>query len=1046
MSFALVDFNEKNGLVFCKNNHLAENNAEFLYLSEALKLSVDAVFFRRFYRENSTKPYHSEPAVCIFHKDDTYFNSKEHIELHASLWSAGKNEVYIIQGTTRVDIINARKPAEVVDKTNLTLSNLVLASSSALQQFNDIRFSAHLFGNGTFWEQREFSEKSGDGIFFRNRLEEENMPYHQLLTFLKETRKYLKTDKHLKLTTEIIDKLLIICILIKYLEEIKNPDQTHTLSKIYKKYNVDNFADALSSKGTSISILEELGKKLNGRIFDYFTDKREDESDQEFLLRNAEIKDQLRDVDLSPIANLLLVRLNTQTGELEFDILTKQLKLDFDFSWQQYSFRFLPIELISSIYEHFLQEDAIEQKGEVEKGVVYTPPFLVNFLVDEMMPLDKPELLLNNKFKVLDPSCGSGIFLVSAYKRILQWWIINHYDQHGKIPEKLDPKVFQNLLEKNIFGVDINRKATLITVFSLTIAFLDKLDPIAFWENLNFDRLQNNIKSQSFFEWATDASKDFNLIIGNPPFNVPTEHKRKVKEYIRKNVIAYEKMASVEYSEDVPDANLALFFLEFAIPLCKENKICLIIPSNVILYSSKETTFKYRSDLLKRISLEKVYDFTHLRRILFKRLGKKEANEKNAEPSVCTLIFNNSAPTFKSIEHIVIKRLNVTDKKTRFEIDAYDRNLVKWDWAVDRNKKFIWKTNLLGGGRLFHIIYRLSLLQNLDDFINNKKEKNDEWIFQDGYKDLTHDPKVPFAEHLFNQNKISKIDSNGKITFDQIETGEKFLRPRPAKLFRLPLIAIHKKLGGDLLPIGIKENFHRDYLVFNSSFVGIHAPRNDYKSLAKIYQRFKEESQTYLLWILANSPSALVGHETSIKKNDLETLPFPDDADSDYLTLSATETVVRDDVLNFYKHLGKSITAGNDGYKLHQVVTSDQLVSYGNIFANELNLIYSNDEQSWQLGRVYQTTLFSICQIAFGKNNTLIHKISDEFDELIMPIIEDKLSNSGSIYSRVVRIYKHINGFDCIFNIKPHAQRYWLNSVALRDADDTFIDLKKAGF
>ena len=40
--------------------------------------------------------------------------------------------------------------------------------------------------------------------------------------------------------------------------------------------------------------------------------------------------------------------------------------------------------------------------------MVYTPPHLARFLVDECMPLDKPQ----TKYKVLDPACGSGVFLV----------------------------------------------------------------------------------------------------------------------------------------------------------------------------------------------------------------------------------------------------------------------------------------------------------------------------------------------------------------------------------------------------------------------------------------------------------------------------------------------------------------------------------------------------------------------------------------------------------------------------------------------------------
>jgi len=151
-----------------------------------------------------------------------------------------------------------------------------------------------------------------------------------------------------------------------------------TLREIYKKYNINNFSNALE-QGICISILNELACEFKGKIFDIF-------SEQE--------KQQIKQTSLKLVAEFL-------TAELDID--KKQY-----FLWEQYNFKYLPVELISSIYENFLPK---------EKGVVYTPPFLVNFLIDEVMPLNKAKkCFTNNQFKVLDPSCGSGIFLVSAYK------------------------------------------------------------------------------------------------------------------------------------------------------------------------------------------------------------------------------------------------------------------------------------------------------------------------------------------------------------------------------------------------------------------------------------------------------------------------------------------------------------------------------------------------------------------------------------------------------------------------------------------------------
>src|SRR5665811_216525 len=71
-----------------------------------------------------------------------------------------------------------------------------------------------------------------------------------------------------------------------------------------------------------------------------------------------------------------------------------------------YSFDVIPIEFISSIYEEFFYHE----KGKDTKnrnGTHYTRQFLVEFILDEILPWDGEEI----DVKLLDPACGSGIFL-----------------------------------------------------------------------------------------------------------------------------------------------------------------------------------------------------------------------------------------------------------------------------------------------------------------------------------------------------------------------------------------------------------------------------------------------------------------------------------------------------------------------------------------------------------------------------------------------------------------------------------------------------------
>ena len=400
MAVEILNYSVVNGLVMCDDPGKALNNSELFYLHKVSELSATAVLFRRFFRNKGESPDSSTPAVCIFERAPSFFNSDEHLKLHAALWSEGLIEVYIVLCGSRIDIVNARKPAGITSE-KLDLRDLILLSEEAVQSFSDSRFSSYHFQNGTFWEQEDFT----------NHLSEKNSPYIYLTDYLMGVRSYFLKSPDFPLSASIIDRLLVISILVKFLEEIRDDNGKHTLRENFAGYDTANFAEAIE-KGLLTAILDDLGAEFNGEIFNQFTNEE---------------KAQIDETDLSLLAGFLRADVDIRTGQ--------------KFLWEQFSFAHLPTEVISAIYENFIQAESIRISGERERGVVYTPIHLVNFLVDEVMPLQNSFLFSDERFRVLDPSCGSGVFLVAAYKRLLQWWAIENrkdgmiqYPDHHKAP------------------------------------------------------------------------------------------------------------------------------------------------------------------------------------------------------------------------------------------------------------------------------------------------------------------------------------------------------------------------------------------------------------------------------------------------------------------------------------------------------------------------------------------------------------------------------------------------------------------------------------
>ena len=99
-----------------------------------------------------------------------------------------------------------------------------------------------------------------------------------------------------------------------------------------------------------------------------------------------------------------------------------------------YRFNVIPPEILGQVYEQFLGQvirlteghrAKIEPKPEVKKagGVVYTPSFIVNYLVENTVGKwlvgKTPKEV--EKLRILDLACGSGAFLLGAYRRLLAW-------------------------------------------------------------------------------------------------------------------------------------------------------------------------------------------------------------------------------------------------------------------------------------------------------------------------------------------------------------------------------------------------------------------------------------------------------------------------------------------------------------------------------------------------------------------------------------------------------------------------------------------------
>lgn len=300
-----------------------------------------------------------------------------------------------------------------------------------------------------------------------------------------------------------------------------------------------------------------------------------------------------------------------------------------------YELSVLPIEILGNIYEQFLgktirltatHQAKIEEKEEVRKagGVYYTPDHIVKYIVQNTIApkLEQIDLYLHPTFRILDPACGSGSFLVSAYSFLLDKYLESYTNKkkldkalkNGFIYQisentfRLSIELKQHILLNHIFGVDIDTQAVEVTKLSLLLKLMEdensestdrlfKHSDIKLLPDLNANiKCGNSLIGSDFysekdltlfgklelreintFDWPNEFknvfdSGGFDFVIGNPPYvNVQAD-----------DLINYFKKSYIHQDNQY---DLYLIFLEKYSKLLRKDGYLGVIISNTWLQS-----------------------------------------------------------------------------------------------------------------------------------------------------------------------------------------------------------------------------------------------------------------------------------------------------------------------------------------------------------------------------------------------------------------------------------------------------------------------------
>ena len=874
------------------------------------------------------------PVACTINNVSHVLTESDIAEIHHNLWLYGKIPLLYVNNFDAVYIFSCLSKKAVSKQNHWIFKPSEVLTFGANIEEKIAQYKASNLITREFWE----SEQNRHLFSF-------DVSAHTVLI-----NKIIKADKSLDGEhNPSVRRLLLLTILIKYLED---RGVFATEDNWFSQFvpNATSFYDVLCSQNISalLNMFHVLQEKFNGDIFN-------------LIYENSLTSEQLKS-----IADIVEAK-SDENGQLYF--------------WDIYSFKYIPVEVLSHIYQYFSQP---------QKGAVFTPAFLVDLMLDSVFPYDN----IKGTETVFDPTCGSGIFLVSAFRRLI---FKNLQKNNWK---KLSPAQLKEILRNSIFGIELQEEAAHITEFSLALAICDALVPDIIWNSLRFDKMTNrNIFIGDFAEIGKllleEHPHGFDLVVGNPPF----------LSRLTKPMLENAKNNKIKFS----DNQIAYYILYFSCKdfLSSSGKLCMIQQYN-FLYNQKSHNF--RNLFFSEFSVESIFDFISIRGLF-----------NDADTKIITIIANKQKPLEnEKIQHITFRRTYSVKNHICFELDHYDYNVVQ---LVDALKyDFVWKANLLGGGRLLSLLKYVSDYKTLGDFFNEKK-----WLVGEGFivgKGSKNQIKCDWlAEKPFLKSKTLCDDEINLAGLCKLEENY-FVSPHAKELYEAPLVIIGEHSS---LPIGILK---KGSVSYTHEYIGIVAKSTELQTLENFFNQFVQMKSVLIPLVYLLGGRAMTSKALATQKSDILALPWSENGD---YGLTQTDKILLSDVSDY---MADYVRLGQDAFIARKNASNDDIEKYCSVFLKFMKTVYPD----FASGKTYVSDDFVIQEFSFegtlGNHFDFYGDLKSQIKKLLT-VKQSALLQKN----RVIQVFFD----DSIYFIKPNKLRYWLQSVAIRDADDVCALIMRGG-
>ena len=794
-------------------------------------------------------------------------NPSDKKALHQAIWNFNESPIAIIVENNVVEIFNGF----AIDENRRLLKRL--GGNSTLNDFTYFELVT-----GKTWEKYNEDIKHENRVDFR------------LLKNIEAVQKLLKEKG---LTQATANALLGKVIFFRYLID------RHVRLNYQKKeqWSNEDLCNCLSNRDEFIAFIRHIENKDTGFNGDMF---RLSESEFNTIEQDA--------------LNVLIRLLQSE------EISTGQQSL-FDI----YDFSILPIEFISNMYEKF-----IGKENQEDEGAYYTPTFLVDYIVSETIGKKINE---SNDYncKVLDPACGSGIFLVESLRKIIEKYIaINEITNTNTDDFR---QALKSIAQDNIFGIDKDPSAIQVAIFSVYLTLLDYQNPADIGK-FRFPNLigTNFICSDTFdldnkdLKVLEDKKFHFDYIIGNPPWKGSGGDKV-AQKYIKERK---KKEKDKKYCIQVNNNELAEYFVFRTSDFCTKNtEVALVIHSTSLYNSnSKDGDSSFRRYLLEEFHIKKVFELAAVRKEVFDK-----SNDKAIAPA-CVLFYkyaNGDNTNDNIITHIALKPNRFFSMFKVLSVCSNDIQKVQQDRL--KNYDWLWKVLVYGSYLDFNLIKRLKEKPSIESIIDD----GDRFISATGItfseKDAKYDASrlkgMDFIDAYAVENFF--IDSQKVTTFQKDRLGR--IRNTKEDIFYAPMLLCRHGLDTERLILRSAISYKN--AIFKKSLLSIKAYKivdmNILKNIGCVF------SSDILSYLSIQTFSSIGIERENAKECEILSLPYVE-LDKDYY--ATMEELYN---LRYQKKRESTLLDANELYEIDRKI-ADESDAYNSEIKNVLNLTTTDDD------------------------------------------------------------------------------------------------------